>query len=67
MGTIEERLDKVRELIQDDDFLESKGLSNEVNIRIFCYDPEDEMAVRHFIEQIKTDQSLRCNLIERNL
>ena len=67
MSAIEERLDKVRTLIQDDDFLESKGLSNEVNIRIFCYDPEDEMAVRHFIEQIKTDQSLRCNLFERNL
>lgn len=67
MSTIEERLDKVRELIQDDDFLESKGLSNEVNIRIFCYDPEDEMAVRHFISQIKTDQGLRCNLVERNL
>ena len=43
MSTIEERLDKVRELIQDDDFLNSKGLSNEVNIRIFCYEPEDEM------------------------
>ncbi len=67
MSTIEERLDKVRELIQDDDFLESKGLSNEVNIRIFCYDPTDEMAVRHFISQVKTDQNLRCNLLERNL
>jgi len=41
MSSIEERLDKVRELIQDNDFLDSKGLSNEVNIRIFCYDPED--------------------------
>ena len=67
MVSIEERLDKVRELIQDHDFLESKGLSNEVNIRIFCYEPEDEMAVRHFIQQVKTDQSLRCHLIERNL
>ena len=67
MSSIEERLDKVRELIQDDDFLDGKGLSNEVNIRIFCYDPEDEMAVRHFVEQVKTDQSLRCHLVERNL
>jgi len=67
MSSIEERLDKVRELIQDDDFLDSKGLSNEVNIRILCYDPEDEMAVRHFVEQVKTDQSLRCHLVERNL
>ena len=67
MTSIEERLDKVRELIQDRDFLESKGLSNEVNIRIFCYEPEDEMAVRHFVQQVKTDQSLRCHLIEHNL
>ena len=49
MSSIEERLDKVRELIQNDDFLCGRGLSNEVNIRIFCYEPEDEMAVRHFV------------------
>ena len=67
METIEKRLDQVRELIQDDDFLEGKGLSNEVNIRIFCYEPEDEMTVRHFVEQVKTDQTLRCRLVERNL
>ena len=48
LGRIKERLDKVRVLIQKSDFLEGKGLSNEVNIRIFCYDPEDEMIVRHF-------------------
>lgn len=41
--------------------------SYSINIRIFCYDPEDEMVVRHFISQIKTDQDLHCNLIERNL
>lgn len=51
MSSIEERLDKVRELIQNDDFLCGRGLSNEVNIRIFCYEPEDEMAVscRHLL------------------
>ena len=67
MSTIEERLDRVRALICDADFLNGKGLSNEVNIRIFCYDPADEMAVRHFIELIKADQSIPCRLIERNL
>ena len=67
MSRIEERLDKVRELIQDDDFLGSRGLSNEVNIRIFCYEPEDEMAVRYFVEQITTDQTLKCHLVERTL
>ena len=38
MSDIKERLDKVRALIQEPEFLEGKGLSNEVNIRIFCYD-----------------------------
>lgn len=67
MSNINERLDKVRTLIQEPDFLESKGLSNEVNIRIFCYDAKDEMAVRNFIGQIKANQTLNCHLIECNL
>ncbi|MGO5441046.1 DUF1788 domain-containing protein [Megamonas funiformis] len=67
MSNIEERLDKVRELIQESDFLEGKGLSNEVNIRIFCYNPEDEMIVRHFIQQLKIDYSLSCQLRICNL
>ncbi len=67
MSNIEEHLDKVRELVKNNDFLHSKGLSNEVNIRIFCYEPEDEMAVRQFVQQLMTDQSLPCRLIERNL
>ena len=53
MSHIEERLDHVRTLIQEPEFLEGKGLSNEVNIRIFCYEPEDEMVVRHFVEQLE--------------
>ena len=45
MSDIKERLDKVRALIQEPEFLEGKGLSNEVNIRIFCYEPENEMGL----------------------
>lgn len=67
MSNIKERLDKVRAKIQEPDFLEGKGLSNEVNIWIFCYDAKDEMTVRHFVEQLKPDQSLSCHLIEYNL
>lgn len=67
MGNINERLDKVKLLVQNTDFLEGKGLSNEINIRIFCYKPEDEMPVRHFIKKIKDDKTLNCNLIEFNL
>lgn len=67
MDNITERLDRVRALVQDSDFLEGKGLSNEVNIRIFCYDPENEMVVRHFINQLLTDVTLGCNLKPCNL
>ena len=62
MSELKERLDNLRALMQEPEFLEGKGLSNEVNIRIFCYDPSDEMMVRHFIEQIMTDQSMNCHL-----
>ena len=67
MSDIKERLDKVRALIQEPEFLEGKGLSNEVNIRIFCYEPEKEMTVRHFVEQLTTDQNLNCHLKICNL
>lgn len=67
MDDIKQRLDHLRRFIQESDFIESKGLSNEVNIRIFCYDSKDEMIVKHFIEQIITDTTLACNIIERNL
>ena len=67
MNNIMERLDNLRQVIQEPDFLEGKGLSNEVNIRIFCYDAEDEMIVQHFVEQVKTDQSMSCRLIDCNL
>ena len=67
MNSLMERLDNLRTLIQKPEFLEGKGLSNEVNIRIFCYNPKDEMAVRHFTEKLVTDQTLNCHLIEYNL
>lgn len=67
MSEINERLDSLRGLIQSREFLEGKGLSNEVNIRIFCYDAKEEMTVRHFTEMLVADQSLSCRLIEYNL
>ena len=67
MDKIKERLDKLRDRIQEPDFLNGKGLSNEVGIHIFRYDAEDEMTVRHFLKQITTDQTLACHLVECNL
>jgi hypothetical protein len=67
MSDIKARLDYLKEEIQKQEFLEGKGLSNEVNIRIFCYEPQDEMVVRYFVQQMLADQSLECHLVERNL
>ena len=67
MADIKERLDNLRIHIQEPEFLEGKGLSNEVNILMFCYDAEDEMTVRHFNEQISSDQTLDCNIKICNL
>lgn len=67
MSGIKEHLDNLRSRIQEPDFLEGKGLSNEVNIHMFCYEAEDEMIVQHFLNQLKTDQSISCRLIECNL
>ena len=60
MSDLKVRLDNLKMEIQKPEFLEGKGLSNEVNIRIFCYDPAEEMTVRHFVEPIVVDQSLNC-------
>lgn len=67
MSNVKERLDKIKALVQEEDFLEGKGLSNEVNIRIFCYDPKEEMIVQNFVERLMADRSLKCHLIEYNL
>jgi len=67
MSNVMDRLDKLREYIQTEEFLTGKGLSNEVNIRIFCYDPEEEMVVRHFVEHLLSDPSLACRPVECDL
>ena len=67
MSALTEKMDRLREMLQSEKFLSGDGLSNEVNIRIFCYDPQDEMVVQHFIRQLLTNQDLKCNLIECNL
>lgn len=67
MSNTKERLDQLRQLIQEPEFLEGKGLSNEVNIRIFCYDVLEEMMVQHFLEQLLSDPSMHCRVMECNL
>lgn len=61
MSSVTERLNQLEKTIQQDDFLQGKGLSNEVNIRVFCYEPKEEMAVRDFTERLKT-KNLKCKI-----
>lgn len=63
---LQTRLDELKDLIESPDFLAGRGLSNEVNIRIFAYDPVDELTVRHFVRQLVT-APLGCNIRLYNL
>ena len=50
---IEERIDKLKEKIQEPRFLKMKGLGNEVPFYIFDYPPEKELLVREVIDKLK--------------
>lgn len=47
--TLEERLNQILPRITSRDFLDSKGLGNEIGFWIFDYPPEREMDVRDFL------------------
>lgn len=56
MADIKQELDRIRGRISEPDFLSNKGLSNEVGIHVFCYDPKDEPTVQDFLKRIKGDE-----------
>lgn len=66
MSDIMERLSKINARLSEDAFLSNKGLSNEVGIHVFCYDPEDEIVVSAYFEQLKCSASgyriIECDL-----
>jgi hypothetical protein len=60
-------LDKIVGRMSDEAFLSNKGLSNEVGIHVFCYPPQDEIAVRHYFEALKERSDLPFRIIEKDL
>ena len=56
MSDIKQELDRIRDRISDPSFLANKGLSNEVGIHVFCYDPADELIVRDFVSRLKAER-----------
>ena len=67
MSDIMNNLNKVSARLSEESFLTNKGLSNEVGIHVFCYDPKDELIVRAFFDNLKAQQDTAFNLIERDL
>lgn len=53
MMTIDERLAKIETKIADENFLENKGLGNEVGYYIFDYEAKDELIVREGVADLK--------------
>ena len=49
MRSINDRLQEMTEKINSGNLLESSGLGNEINFRVFDYDPEDEYVVRDYL------------------
>ena len=67
MADIIEKLKQVRNRMSEPAFLSNKGLSNEVGIHVFCYDPADELIVRHFFKELKEEQDTPFRIIECDL
>jgi len=66
---LEERLESFKERIKKDDFLECKGLGNEIPYWIFDFEPEKELLVRDTVEKIVSTYESRhsIKIIEINL
>ena len=69
MADIKQELDKIRGRISDANFLANKGLSNEVGIHVFKYEPRHELTVRKFIENLAAAPSgdfriILCDMYE---
>lgn len=67
MESVMNNLSKVSIRLSEESFLTNKGLSNEVGIHIFCYEPKDELTVRAYFENLKTRTGVPYKLIECDL
>lgn len=55
MSNINARLDMIIPKIKDKKFLQGSGLGNEINFRVFDYDPQEELIVRDYIKHVKKE------------
>ena len=62
-----EELDRIKARLSEPDFLANKGLSNEVGIHVFCYDPKNELIVQEYVRRLKQETNVSFRIIERDL
>ena len=67
MTNIKQELDRIKGRISDANFLANKGLSNEVGIHVFKYEPQYELIVRDYIERLVNTPSDDYRVIERDM
>lgn len=67
MSDIRNNLESIKARFSDEVFLSNRGLSNEVGIHVFCYNPHDEMIVRDYMANLMQQKELPFHLIECDL
>ena len=68
MSDIKQELDRIQEnVFPNQVFLKNEGLSNEVGIHVFCYDPADELIVRDFVSRLKAESGTPYHIKECDL
>ena len=67
MIDIKKLLEKVETRLSEPSFLKNQGLSNEVGIHVFCYNPKDEELVAHCFKKLAEDTTKPFHLIECDL
>lgn len=67
MANIKQKLDRIKGRISDENFLANKGLSNEVGIHVFKYEPQDELMIRKHIDWLVNTPSDCYRIIERDM
>lgn len=67
MEDILKNLARISARLSEPAFLANKGLSNEVGIHVFCYEPKNEMTVRAYFESLKNQAGVPYRLVERDL
>lgn len=64
MGTLKKRLKKIETVINKQEFLENKGLGNEVGYYVFAYSESEELTVRAYLDKLAKSNVLGASGFE---